>query len=332
MATTTPPPVPPWVPGVNARLVGPLNQRFHRDEDGHRWYEIDWHIQTPSQHSLIASVLQSWPLFEVGSPFNVQMAWPERIGVDMWAFCTPTLNIAPHPDVKAGTPCRDWVVTQTWSTKQSWRCQTFPVENPLLEPVQISGDFVHEQRTASRDRFGKVLRHPNFEPITGPSTEYKYSYPTISFSFNVATLPQSTFVGLINKLNDAPLWGLPERTVRFVDAKWTRNVYGNCFYYFNVNYTFEFDIEGFDKEVPAEGTLVYGGSGAFDDPKSFIPYKTVTDENASVPLDYLGRALLFLGYDPVTQEPMYQYPQYIQKPEVHDQGNLLLLGIPSSLN
>jgi hypothetical protein len=139
-------------------------------------------------------------------------------------------------------------------------------------------------------------------------------------------------VALINKVNDAPLWGLPARCVRFSDARWQRNVYGNCFYYFNVQYTFEFDINGFDKEVPAEGTLVYGGSGAYDDPKSFVPAKSATDENIVVPLDYLGRELLFLGYDPNTQEPMYQYGQYIQKPEVHEQGNLLLLGIPSTLS
>jgi hypothetical protein len=313
------------------RVVGPIAQRFNRDDEGHRYYEIDWHIQTFSQHDNIAFILNNWPLFAVGSPFNLTALWPAVTGNDLWAFCTPQLNIAPHRDVKELGPYTNWVITQYWSTKQSWRCQTFPVENPLLEPVDISGDFVHEARQASLDRFGKPLRHPNFEPITGPAVEYRYAYPTINITFNSVTLPLSTYVQLVNKLNDAPLWGLPARCVRFADAKWSRKVYGSCFYYFTTTYTFEFDIQGFDKPVPAEGTKVYGGSGSYLDPNSFIPAKSSTDENVSVPLDFLGRQLKQTGYDDFGQ-PVYRDAQYIQTPQVHYQGNLLLLGIPSSLN
>ncbi|WP_230687655.1 hypothetical protein, partial [Streptococcus pneumoniae] len=85
----------------------------------------------------------------VGAPYNLSAYWPEAEGQDDWAFCTPQLNIATHSDSKENSPVFHWVVTQYWTTKQSWRCQTFPVENPLNEPVDISGDFVHETRTAS---------------------------------------------------------------------------------------------------------------------------------------------------------------------------------------
>lgn len=311
-------------------LVGPLAQRFHRDEDGHRYYEIDWHVKTNGYFDNIAHILSSWPLFAVGSPFNLSTAWPTVTGTDAWAFCTPQLNIAPHRDVTEFGPHESFVVTQYWSTKQSWRCQTAPVENPLLEPADITGDFVHETRTTRVDRFGKPLRYPNFEPITGPATEYKYSYPTINITFNSSTLPLSTYVQLINKVNDADLWGLPRRTIRFTDAKWSRKIYGTCFYYFTTTYTFEFDINGFDKEVPAEGTLAYSGTGNLKDPRSFTQAKGITDENQTVPLDYLGRELVFIQLD-ANGEPEYAYPQAILKPEVHAEGNLLLLGIPSSL-
>lgn len=312
------------------RLVGPIAHRFRRDEEGHRYYEIDWHVVTTSQHQNIAHILGSWVLPAVGTPFQLGAYWPESVGVDLWAFCTPELNIAPHRDVKEYAGVFNWVITQFWSTKQSWRCQTFPVENPLLEPVQITGDFVHEQRQASVDRFGKPLLHPNFQPITGPATEYTYSYPTISITFNSATLPLSTYVNLVNKLNDDDLWGLPPRRIRFTDARWERKVYGNCFYYYTTTYTFEFDINGFDREVPAEGTKIYGGSGSYDDPRSYVPAKSSTDENETVPLDYLGRKLEFSGYDE-NGIATYLYGQHIGKPEVHEQGNLLLLGIPSNL-
>lgn len=313
------------------RLVGPIAHRFRRDEEGHRFYEIDWHIQTFYQHQNIAHILGNWPLFAVGAPLQLAIHWPESIGVDLWAFCTPELNIAPHPDAGDNGPVRNWVITSYWSTKQSWRCQLNPIENPLMEPWDITGDFVHEQRTASVDRFGKPLLFPNFQVIKGPATEYQYSYPTINITFNSATLPLSTYVNLINNVNDATLWGLPPRCVRFTDAKWSRKVYGNCFYYFETTYTFQFDIQGFDKEVPVEGTKRYSGSGSYDDPKSFIPVKSETDENDSIPLDYLGRKLEFAGYDE-NGLVEYLYPQHIMKPQVHKQGNLLLLGIPATLN
>lgn len=313
------------------RLIGPLAHRFRRDEEGHRYYEIDWHIATTSQHQNIAHILSNWPLFAVGSPFVLTGAWPEAVGTDLWAFCTPELNIAPHRDVKEYAGVFNWVVTQFWSTKQSWRCHTFPIENPLLEPKHITGDFVHEQRSTNVDRFGKPLLHPNFQPITGPATERRYSYPTVTISWNQSNLPLSTIVNLINKVNDAELWGLPARRVRFSDAKFERKVYGSCSYYWNVAYTFEFDEKGFDIPVPAEGTKVYSGSGSPYDPRNFIPAKSDTDENESIPLDYLGRRLVFRGINPTTGQAEYLYGQHVQTPEVIEQGNLLLLDIPATL-
>ena len=316
---------------VTPRLVGPIAQRFRRDEEGHRFYEIDWHVQTFSQHDNLAYILANWPLFAVGSPYNLTAAWPEAVGTDMWAFCTPELNIAPHRDAADNGPVRHWVVTQYWSTKQSWRCNTFPVENPLLEPADISGDFIHEQRTASVDRFGKPLRHPNLQPITGPATEYQYSYPSISITRNQDVLPLATCVNLINKVNDAPLWGLPARKIQFIDVKFERKVYGNCFFYWRTTYVFRMDRNGFDKEIPAEGTKVYRGSGSSNDPKNYIPAKSDTDENESVPLDYRGRKLVWIQ-DLPDGTPQYAYPQWIQTPEILEQGNLLALGISSSLH
>lgn len=326
MPTTTPAPNPPV-------LLGPIAQRFTRDEDGHRNYEVDWQIATDSQHHNLAHILDNWPLFAVGEIFDLSGYWPEAVGTDPWAFCTPTLNIAPHRDTKEQGPVFYWTVTQYWTTKQTWRCQTFPIENPLNEPFDISGDFVQVEKTASLDRFGKPLLHPNFQPITGPATEYKYSYPTVTISFNSGILPLSTFVNLINKVNDAPLWGLPARCVKFVDAKWQRKVYGSCFYYYPTTYTFECDRNGFDQEVPAQGTKEYGGSGPYEDPRSYIAAKspsTGDKDDDGIPLDSLGRRLVFDGYD-AFGVVKYKFPQKIAKPQVHHQDNLLMLNIPDPL-
>lgn len=304
------------------RLVGPTGHRMTRDSEGHRTYEVDWHVRTDFSFQSPAYIMDNinWPLPPVGYPYNLSLWWPEFTGADLWAFCTPDLNIAPHPDVTEREPFNDWIISQTFSTKQSWRCNLFPIENPLLEPFELSGDFQHEQREMTQDKDGKPLRHPNYQPITGSLVELKYSFPTISISFNSATLPLSTYVLLINKVNDRPLWGLPPRTVRFSDAKWQREVYGTCFYYFKTTYTFEFDINTFDKPVPAYGTLELKPEG---DPTKQSDYQVAKDKE--------DNALDGVMLDARGARALRTEDQYIQKPKVHKEGNLLLLGIPNTL-
>lgn len=306
------------------RLIGPIAQSASRDEEGHRTYEITWHVQTELDTDGYLDgpeeLMRKWVLPAVGAPYALDNDY------DPWAFCTPELTIAPHRDVEEGEPLNDWAITQKWTTKPMTRCNTEEIKNPLLEPFKLSGDFTHEQRSVAVDRFGKPLLHPNYQPITGPLVEQRYSYPTINIEFNSPTLPLSTYVLLINKVNDAPLWGLPARCVRFIDAKWERVLYGVCFYYFKTTYTFEFDIgdenyTGFDKPIPAEGTVALNPQGG--DPKNpadYIPVKH-GDENVSALLDKDGREVtLELGNS-----------QYIQTPQIAKQGNLLLLGIPPTL-
>lgn len=296
------------------QLVGPKNVSAERDDVGHRTYTVDWHIRITDPLDGPAYILANWPLAAVGSTYAFGN------DVDPWAYCLPTLTIAPHKDVTPGDPILDYLVTQKWSTNPTWRCQSASIENPLLEPFQLSGDFVHEQRLPKSDRFGNPLIYPNFEQIEGPLVEQKYSYPTISITFNSATLPLSTYVLLINKLNDSPLWGLPPRCIRFIDAKWERLVYGTCFYYFRTTYSFEFDINTFDPEIPAFGNLVLKEGGDPTNPLDFVQYQDKNGENGVAALDLQGKAVEDLA------------DQAILRPQVAHQGNLLLLGIPSTLN
>lgn len=293
-------------------LIGPVNQSSRRDEDGHRYYNITWKLETDDPLDGPAVLYQNWPLPAVGSPYSLDNDY------DPWAFCTPEATIAPAPDIQEGDPTTVINVTQTWTTKPMNRCNETEIENPLLEPYQLSGDFVHEQREASIDRFGEALLHPNFQPITGPLVEQKHSYPSISITFNSAILPLSTYVLLINKVNDAPLWGLPARCIRFIDAKWERILYGVCFYYYRTTYTFEFNIDGFDPEVPAAGSTYLREGGNPNNPLDYIPAQA-NGENVEVMLTQEGK---------IAQRVE---DQYIAKKQIAHQGNLLLLGIPTTL-
>lgn len=289
------------------------NVSFTRDGDGHRNYTVDWHLRVNDPEDGPAVILQNWLLPAVGTPYSIDN------DTDLWAFCTPALNIAKHPDTKEGDPIIDWIVTQQWTTNPSWRCQTFPIENPLLEPYQLSGDFIHEQYEPTVDKDGDPMLHPNFQPIRGPLIEQKRSRPSMTITFNSATLPLSTYVLLLNHVNDTPLWGLPPRCIKFADAKWERLLYGTCYYYFRTSYTFEFDLETFDKPVPATGTVVLREGGDPTNPEDFV-LADPNDENREVLLDQFGR--------PISKAE----DQYISRPKVAKQGNLLLLGIPTTLN
>jgi hypothetical protein len=199
-----------------------------------------------------------------------------------------------------------------------WRCNTTQIENPLLEPYTLSGDFVHVSREMKVDKDGFPLIFPNLQPIIGPEVEEKVSYPSINIGFNSAILPFSTFNLLINRVNDAPLWGFPARTIRFSDCRFERVLYGVCFYYFKIQYTFECNLETFDRQVPSYGKKVLSEGGIpFFGP--FEVHKDLVDENLDgVFLDAYGRE--------ATQDNAY-----IKTLQIAKEGNLLLLGIPSSI-
>lgn len=309
-----------------AILRGLTGQSMTRDDEGHRTYELRWIFNTNNQLDGPETVLQSanTQLLPVGSPYS------EGEDYDPWAFCTPGLQISPHRDVKEGEPVFDWEVVQTFTTKPMTRCSTTEINNPLLEPYQIAGEFVHVSRLAKVDKDGIPLTHSNMEPINGPEAEDKFSFPAITLTYNSAILPISTINNLINKVNDRPLWGHPARCVRFVDARWERLLYGVCFYYYKISYRFEFNLETFDRDVPSFGRRVL---------KKNLPgrdHRVISDRILARPGDFETTEKQ-LGTD-IDLQPLdnhgrlsTQATQYVQRVRLAKEANLLLLGVPSSL-
>jgi hypothetical protein len=280
--------------------------------------------------------LANWVLPVVGQAYNFGV-----LENDAWAFCTPELNIAAHPGVQEGDPHQDWIVTQKFSTKQSWRCNLTPIENPLLEPFQLSGGYSHEQFETHIDKDGVVLQHPTEEPITGPVTEVKRSFPTIEFTANFPFIDVPLFSDLVNRVNDSVLWGLPPRTIRLSDVRWERMVYGSCFYYFRVTYSFEIStatadipaleedgtngaietvVVGFDPVIEATGMLRNSGRAVEE---GEIPWEIAKNEEGEL----IGPVMLdSKGFQVSSKDD-----QYIRVLRLAKEGNFLLLGIPAIL-
>lgn len=296
-----------------AFINGIVGQGGSRDEDGHRTYTLDIHVKTDSIFDGPQVAMACPGLFQPGDVYS------QDNDLDSWAFCTPELTCRVHKDENEGEPTLDWIVTQTFTTKPRRRCQDTQIENPLLEPYTISGDFIHQQKEQTQDRFGNPLNYTNHEQIRGAEVEDKYSYPTVTIGMNLAVIPFSTYVLLINKVNDATLWGMPRRCIRLADVKWERLLYGVCFYYYKTTYTFEANIDGFDPVIQNVGTTVLKEGGNPANPKDFIVYKDDLDENGVALLDEDGKAITDIA------DAVYLTP------EIAKEGNLLLLGIPTVL-
>lgn len=310
-----------------AILRGLIGQSMTRDDEGHRTYELRWIFNTSTALDGPETVLQAanTQLLPVGSPYS------EGEDYDPWAFCVPGLQIAPHRDVKEGDPVFSWEVTQTFTTKPMSRCSTTEINNPLLEPYQISGEFVHVSREMKVDKDGRPLLHPNLEQIVGAQVEDKVSFPAVTLTYNSAALPITTINNLINKVNDRPLWGHPARCVRFVDARWERLLYGVCFYYYKISYRFEFNLETFDRDIPAMGRLVLRKNAPKWD------HDIPSQRENKLPVDFrttekeLGEDLGIQNlnrFGGIVDLPQFRY---IQKVRLAKEGNLLLLGVPASL-
>ncbi len=319
-------------------LVGARNVSFTRTEEGHRNYTVVWIVNTALPSMGPAYILKFWPLHPVGTPYALS-----AVETDLWAYATPELNIAPHEDVTDGDPIQSWLVTQTYTTNPSWRCGVFPIENPLLEPWDIQLSYRHERQEATHyyqeqtDPDGddgplprppdlvKPLKMANNERLTGPQVEINTSKLTVELTANYFSIDVPLITGLLNRVNDTQMWGMPARTILFSDVRGQRLVYGTCVFYWRMTFMFDVDADTFDPDIWWWGTKVLKvgapvGSENLDDyeiPKN----KQTYEEMGAVPLQFEGRLATGLSIN----------KQHHQVYRLYKGGNFALLGIPMGL-
>ena len=339
-----------------------------RDDDGHREYHILHQVRTttPLQgNPLVGDGPQT-----IGAASGLPQVgdfWNFGNDSDIWAICTPRRIIKPL-DPKKGDPDQFYSVENVYTTRPLERCQTDPIGDPLLEPQKVRGSSVRYTIEAAKDRFGVPILSSSHEPFRGPQVEFDGGRDQVIIEQNVADLELGLITSLRNKLNDDTLWGLGPRNIKLSDVSWEELWYGVCtFYYRRI---FVFDVRNstedhFDRDITDEGTKVLkgrwvseadcvgtgalGGSiwidvnvcGAPPDntnPQHFIRYKDVNGENARVILDGKGRPAASIiafgtgdddtaGTGTDTTDPAGE-----NHVEYYDEGDLLQLGIPTSLD
>lgn len=240
-----------------ATIWGRRTYSLSRDSDGHREYKV--------KH-LIKAALEDGPYVVLNTPgLPLPGAqWSYGNDFDPWAWCRPTATVQIHEE-KEGDKTRWWVVEQTYSTKPpdqnkgGQRCNDTPVENPLLEPMKVSGDYTRYTKEAQYDRFGIPIRNSCHEPVLGPAVEFDESRPTITIEQNVADQQEGLLSLMINTVNGTVLWGLGYRTIKLSSVSWEKKFYGQCSVYYTRKLTFEVNYETWDRVLLDYGSKVLKG-------------------------------------------------------------------------
>jgi hypothetical protein len=336
---------------------GPITWRADRDDEGFRTYRVTYRVKAAVTESPAAVMIASG-LPTIGSQFSLA----GYSGVDQWCWCRPEINIRIDQE-KTGDPAVFYLVecvfSNKWEDGKSLRCNNTPIEDPLMEPMKVSGSFSRAQWEAKYDQNGAHLVTSANEPITGPGVTFDYVKPSVRIEQNVASLGLSTFAEMVNTVNAFPLWGVPARCVRLTNAPWERKVHGSCGFFYTRIFEFEVDYYnhdkngnpiGFDKEVYDSGSMCLRGQWVTDKDSSdygkykilagvtsttpetvltipqsdFMSYKDMNNEHARVFLDGHGRpanaALVGGGTAGGPYSVVLKY---------HRESDFLLLGIPT---
>ena len=291
-----------------AIVRGRLNWSTKRDKEGHRDYNIQWLVQSGFNDGP-ERVASAVGLPAIGTP------WTYGNDNDLWAMCHPDLSANP---VLTKEPNQFWTVDQTFSTRPLHRCQDTAIDNPVMEPFRLGGGFFKTTKEATEDRDGNPLITSSKEVYRGPLVEKEVSSPFITIGYNSATLDLSLVSGLIDHLNDAPMWGLGAEQVMFTNYTWSRRLFGTCSFYYPLDMDFEVNQNGFTRRLLDEGTQYLAPGGDPTKQEDFIQYKDKQSENKRVLLNGSGGIL-----QDITN------PHYNEF-DLNPTGNLLALGIPGT--
>jgi len=231
-----------------------------RNDEGHREYSV-LHLVKAAFLDGPSCVMQTPGLPMVGS------TWLFDDDIDVWAWCTPYIKVSIHEE-KEGEKNRWWKVENKYTTKPISRCD-IQMQDPLTEPMKISGSFVKDKIEAQRDRFGFRIRSSSHEQIRGDTVMFDANRPTVHIEQNRLNLNLDILAALGDVVNDAPMWELPARCVKLSTTSWERLVYtqtvtpgtgtDSCTYYYKRSFDFDINFNTFDRKIQDQGTKVLNG-------------------------------------------------------------------------
>jgi len=224
------------------------------DAYGHRTYKIKFLVQSDDPKDGPATAFQTPGLPQPGS------LWVFDNDEDVWAWCREECEVR---EVTSQEPNVHFTVEKTFSTKppefNQQRCNDTKIEDPILEPYKISGDFTRFTEEATHDRFGLPITNSAWEAIRGQQTEFDSSRGTIQIEQNVLDLQLPLLNAMRDTLNDSVLWGFPARCIKLSVQPWERKFYGQCYVYYTRKLTFETNVK---QSVDDSGNPLFNPDGS----------------------------------------------------------------------
>jgi hypothetical protein len=328
-----------------ALIGGPWTWGAGRDDEGHRTYNVTHKLSsteisaTEIQYDGPAAVIGFTGLPQIGDTWNFGS------DVDVYAYCTPFMSVKPDQQDK-GDPVSQWRVDQKFTTKPMNRCQDTNIEDPLMEPDKISGDFQIYTREMVTDKDGALLTNSAHELFRGPMVEFDDMRATVVITQNRADLELPLLAQLANRVNDASLWGVASRSIKFTPGPWSIEYFGVCDFYYKRTLNFDINFETHDRTLLDEGTkalhghwegddwvldLINGAEPDPDNPAHFDRYKDRNDENVRVMLNGAGLPTESAGQGFGTSTGTAVPTVGSKNVQYYQEGNFLTLGIPTAL-
>ena len=234
------------------------------DESGHRTYRVVFRVVSDDPRFDGPAVVMQTP----GLPLPGSV-YAFGNDLDVYAWCRPGMRVRRARGVRDRGPVRYYDVERVFSTRppalgggtSSGRpgssgggnsgnrrgCHDGRVEDPLLEPMGISGDFVKRTDKTGTDVWGNQILNSAWYQMSGDETEFEFSNPTVTIEQNVPDLQLFLCSSMTDTLNDDELWGLPARVWRLAEFSWEQKFHGLCYPYyvrrfkFEANYRYETD-------------------------------------------------------------------------------------------
>lgn len=222
------------------------------DSEGFTEYRIVYKVQV--QYGDGPATARNCPGLPVVGSF-----WSYGNEVDVFAYRMPDVDVRIH-DEKEGEWGQWYLVAHRYSTKSMGnRCLDQNIDEPLLAPPEISGNFQKYHEEITRDRFGNQLVTSSHEQIRGAQVEFDRNRFQLRIVQNVPTSQIDILAAMDNTLNTYPLWGMPARTIKLSVTGITPQYRGRCQVYYKRELDFEVRADGFDRTVRDEGTKFLNG-------------------------------------------------------------------------
>ncbi len=210
--------------------VNLIKSEYSDGEDGHREYTTTFEVITTLVTDGPITVMSDGSVPARGDFY----VWGAE--TDLWAFCNSRRLTLRSVEQSR----KVWRLVCTFSTRPRERCEDSQWDDPLDEPLKISGSFLKRTKPADKDRNGDPILNAVEEPFV-PAIEKPDAIDTLVISGNFADIDLLLRKQFINTVNVAPIWGLLARELRMSRWDWSIAYYGQCNAY--VPQTFEFEIK-----------------------------------------------------------------------------------------